>query len=82
MKNDNPEEFYDIAQRNRKYAAVDKQNGPKLLEKVERGKNVQTGSSDAIAASEQVGGKTKASDRFGNVIRGFRRGTESGQGQG
>ena len=74
MESGNPDEYYDIGQRNRKYAAVDPQNGPLLLEKVERGRELVT-SPEGINTVEQ--GKTKTSDRFGNVIRGLRRGTES-----
>ena len=74
MKSGNPEEFYDITQRDRKYGAVNAQNGPILLEKAERGKDLTT-ARDAVQSTEP--GKSKASDRFGNVIRGLRRGTES-----
>lgn len=33
MQTDNPDEFYDISIRNRKYGRVDALEGPKLLEK-------------------------------------------------
>ena len=80
MKSGNPEEFYDIDQRDRKYGAVNAQNGPVLLEKVEKGKEI--GSSGEGQSSMDVSRTAKASDRFGNVIRGFRRGTESDHNRG
>ena len=33
MQTDNPDEFYDVATRNKKYGRVDALNGPKILEK-------------------------------------------------
>lgn len=33
MQSDNPDEYYDISLRNRKYGRVDAMNGPVLLEK-------------------------------------------------
>lgn len=33
MQTDNPDEFYDISTRNKKYGRVDALNGPKILEK-------------------------------------------------
>ena len=33
MKTDNPDEFYDISMRNKKYGRVDPLNGPRILEK-------------------------------------------------
>lgn len=74
MESGNPDEYYDIAQRDRKYAAVNAQNGPLLLEKVERGREL-AGSNEVFNAADQ--NRTRTSDRFGNVIRGLRRGTES-----
>lgn len=33
MQTDNPDEFYDVATRNKKFGRVDAMNGPKILEK-------------------------------------------------
>lgn len=33
MQTDNPDEFYDISTRNKKYGRVDALNGPQILEK-------------------------------------------------
>lgn len=33
MQTDNPDEFYDISMRNKKYGRVDPLNGPRILEK-------------------------------------------------
>lgn len=33
MKSDNPDEFYDISIRNKKFGRVDALNGPQILEK-------------------------------------------------
>lgn len=74
MESGNPDEYYDITQRDRKYAAVDAQNGPLLLEKVERGREL-AGSNEVFSTADQS--KARTGDRFGNVIRGLRRGTES-----
>jgi len=39
MSTQDPMEFYDISQRNKKYNAVNPQNGAELLEKVEKGRD-------------------------------------------
>lgn len=76
MSSDDPNEFFDISQRSRKYGAVDAQNGAMLLDKVEQGKELGN------QAQQGAGGRAAggASDRFGSVMRGLRaRGaTESG----
>ncbi|KAF2457179.1 exocyst complex subunit Sec15-like-domain-containing protein [Lineolata rhizophorae] len=45
MQADNPEEFYDVSQRNKKYSRVDRENGAILLEKVHEGSQVLSQSS-------------------------------------
>lgn len=67
MSSDDPNEFFDISQRSRKYAAVDAQNGALLLDKVDQGKQVAAAPEKPAPAE-----KLKASDRFGNFIGGFR----------
>ncbi|KAI9718992.1 MAG: hypothetical protein M1828_006368 [Chrysothrix sp. TS-e1954] len=81
MRSDNPEQFFDIAQRNRKYAAVNAQTGAVLIEKVERGRAISAVSSDAVALNkdhDQARGNT--SERFGNYMRGLRRAAEGERG--
>ncbi len=77
MSSGNPDEFYDIAQRSTKYGSVNPENGPVLLEKVERGKVEVADEKDG-----EAGKSNKASDRFGSVqgmmMRGLRRGGEGG----
>ncbi|KAI9661980.1 MAG: hypothetical protein M1831_002895 [Alyxoria varia] len=80
MTSDDPDQFYDIGQRSRHYGAVNPQNGAELLEKVERGKDTNKLQAEAASATEHP--ETKSSGRFGNVIRGFRRGTEGERGAG
>lgn len=69
MTSDNSDEFFDINQRNRKYAAVNAQNGPVLLDKVDRGRAINA---DSVMNDSAAALRTNASDRFGNVMRGFR----------
>lgn len=93
MASENPEDFYNIAQRNKKFGSVNAQNGAILLEKVERGKVEMAEAAAAAAAAQQEAEKSsgmnlraygeraeearqKATERFGNVMRGLRRGAE------
>ncbi len=55
MATDNSEEFFDIAQRNRKYGKVDQLKGAILLEKVQEGAQVALQSPSKPAASERFG---------------------------
>ncbi|KAL1960012.1 hypothetical protein VTO42DRAFT_680 [Malbranchea cinnamomea] len=57
MQSDNPEDFYDISVRNKKYGRVDAMNGPVLLEKLTR--TVQA------PQSQQKSDKFSALSRFG-----------------
>ncbi|KAL1873980.1 hypothetical protein VTK73DRAFT_681 [Phialemonium thermophilum] len=50
MQSDNPEEFYDISTRNKKYGSVDAMNGPILLEKLAKA-NEETRTSSAPLAN-------------------------------
>ncbi|KAF2087013.1 exocyst complex subunit Sec15-like protein [Saccharata proteae CBS 121410] len=45
MQSENPLEFYDVSQRNRKFGRVDRENGVVLLEKVTQGQSVVQGPS-------------------------------------
>lgn len=91
MASDNPDEFYDISQRNKKFGSVNAQNGAVLLEKVARGGQEMADREKAAASGEDRGGSgmgfrgygdraevlgMKASERFGGMMRGFRRGTD------
>ena len=68
------DEFYDVDQRNVKYAAVDPQMGPQLLDKVDRGNDVNIiGPLDDNGKGASTGEKIKASERFAGVMRGFQR---------
>lgn len=85
MASSNPDEFFDISQRNKKFGSVNAQIGPELLAKADRGKEEAR---ERIAAAEEsesrnVGGgkgygeraeeaRAKASERFNNVMKGFR----------
>lgn len=67
------DEFYDVNQRNVKYAAVDPQMGPALLDKVDRGNELGASSANDEAAARAAGGaRINASERFAGVMRGFR----------
>lgn len=55
MGTDNSEEFFDIAQRNRKYGKVDQLKGAILLEKVQEGAQVAAQSPTKPVASERFG---------------------------
>ena len=68
------DEFYDVSQRNVKYAAVDPQMGPQLLDKVDKGAHVSVvGPNDEVAKNSVSGGdKFNASERFAGVMKGFR----------
>lgn len=55
MGTDNSEEFFDIAQRNRKYGKVDQLKGAILLEKVQEGAQVAAQSPTKPATSERFG---------------------------
>lgn len=91
MASDNPDEFYDISQRNKKFGSVNAQNGAVLLEKVARGGQEEADRERAVASGEERGASSlgfrgygdraeglgmKASERFGGMMRGFRRGAE------
>ena len=81
MRSDNPEEFFDIAQRNRKYGAVNAQTGAMLIEKVERGRvGSAAGSDGASLGKESESARAKTSDRFGNYVRGLRRAADGERG--
>lgn len=68
------DEFYDVNQRNVKYAAVDPQMGPQLLDKVDRGNDVSVvGPTEDVGKGTSVSEKIKASERFAGVMRGFQR---------
>ena len=67
------DEFYDVSQRNLKYAAVDPQMGPQLLDRVDRGRDIGVAASVDEAGKGLGGGdRVKASERFAGVMRGFR----------
>lgn len=89
MASGDPDSFYDIEQRGKRYGAVDAQNGAVLLEKVERGKDeakerelaeiAALGGAGGAGARESAGSmRLKATDRFGSVMRGLR---SAGQGR-
>ncbi|KAF2490370.1 putative exocyst complex component Sec15 [Lophium mytilinum] len=61
MATDNSDEFFDVAQRNRKYGKVDREKGAILIEKVMEGA--------AVAAQSP----SKPSDRFATIGSRFRR---------
>jgi len=92
MASGDPDSFFDIEQRGKRYGDVDAQNGAVLLEKVDRGKEeakerellevapLSAGSGAGGSARESAGSmRVKATDRFGSVMRGLR---NAGQGQG
>ncbi|KAL9082261.1 MAG: hypothetical protein Q9159_006574 [Coniocarpon cinnabarinum] len=67
------DEFYDLNQRNVKYAAVDPQMGPQLLDKVDRGSEVGVvGVGDETAKGGAGLDRFKASERFAGVMNAFR----------
>lgn len=88
MASENPDEFYDISQRNKKFGSVNAQNGAVLLEKTMRGQQEMQADAAAKASGEEgrsssnmgfrgyEDARTKASERFGGMMRGFRRGGE------
>ena len=53
MGTDNSDEYFDVAQRNRKYGKVDSMKAPVLLELVEDGKKVMAQSSAAKAPEKE-----------------------------
>jgi hypothetical protein len=55
MGADNSDEFFDIAQRNRKYGKVDQLKGAILIEKVQEGAQVAAQSPTKPAATERFG---------------------------
>ena len=74
------DEFYDVNQRNVKYAAVDPQMGPVLLDKVDKGNEVGlVGPAEEAGKGAPAGERMKASERFAGVMRGFQRVGKSGE---
>lgn len=68
------DEFYDVNQRNVKYAAVDPQMGPQLLDKVDKGNDVNViGLAEDGGRGAPGGERIKASERFAGVMRGLQR---------
>jgi hypothetical protein len=55
MGTENSDEFYDVAQRNRKYGKVDNMKGAILLEKVTEGAQVAAQSPTKPATNERFG---------------------------
>ncbi|KAB8349653.1 hypothetical protein FH972_023672 [Carpinus fangiana] len=73
MASEDPNEFFDISLRSKKYAAVDARNGPVLLDKVEKGSHGGAVQGDgASMMSTNVGGKEKTSERFRRMMGGLR----------
>lgn len=67
MGTENSDEFFDVAQRNRKYGKVDNMKGAILLEKVQEGAQVAAQSPTKPSASDRFG---TLGSRFGGFGRG------------
>lgn len=69
METDNPLEFYDVSQRNKKFGRVNREHGPILLEKVTQGAGVTQERSGVDKMLNRMGfgrGKGRGADGTGS----------------
>ena len=72
MQTENPDEFFDISTRNKKFGRVDAMNGPKILEKYAKGnhRNNMGGQTDSYSLTHTVQSPTRT-DRLANFSSRF-----------
>lgn len=67
MATENPDEFFDVMQRNRKFGKVDNMNGAVLLEKIQQGAAAAAGAPTSPATA----GAKSAADKFATISSRF-----------